>query len=154
MHWATHDEAKVRQLLAKGANVNARQAQGRTPHYLAAQLGNQQVKRSQRTGLTNELQQPTPQPVIGLPQELVDQLKIVKAARDFKAEREHHERDKLIREVRDLRTFERDYRQRLESWLLELGDFAAFRDYSEAREIIEEGLRDLGSGHGIETSDS
>lgn len=87
-------------------------------------------------------------------QELVDQLKIVKAARDFKAEREHHERDKLIREVRDLRTFERDYRRRLESWLLELGDFAAFRDYSEAREIIEEGLRDLGSVHGIETSDS
>jgi transcriptional regulator with XRE-family HTH domain len=87
-------------------------------------------------------------------QELVDQLKMVKAARDFKAEREHHERDKLIREVRDLRTFERDYRQRLEGWLLDLGDFAAFRDYSEAREIIEEGLRDLGSVHGIATNDT
>lgn len=86
-------------------------------------------------------------------QEHVDQLKVVKAARDFRAEREHHERDKLIREVRDLRTFERDYRQRLESWLLELGDAAAFRDYSEAREIIEEGLRDLGSVHGIQPSD-
>ena len=87
-------------------------------------------------------------------QEHVDQLKVVKAARDFKAEREHHERDKLIREVRHLRAFEREYRQRLESWLLELGDAAAFRDYSEARENIDEGLRDLGSVHGIETNDS
>ncbi|HKE71317.1 MAG TPA: helix-turn-helix transcriptional regulator [Nocardioidaceae bacterium] len=86
-------------------------------------------------------------------QELVDQLKIVKAARDFKAEREHHERDKLIRELRDLRNFEREYRQRLESWLLELGDAAAFRDYSEARDNIEEGLRELGSAHGVENSD-
>ncbi|MCI0429455.1 MAG: ankyrin repeat domain-containing protein, partial [Rhodospirillales bacterium] len=35
LHWAIHDEAKVRLLLSKGANVNARQAQGRTPLYLA-----------------------------------------------------------------------------------------------------------------------
>jgi len=83
-------------------------------------------------------------------QELVDQLKIVKAARDFKTERTHRERDKIIREVGDLRAFEREYRQRLESWLLELGDAAAFRDYSEARDTIEEGLRDLGSVHRIE----
>lgn len=94
----------------------------------------------------------TNETALGL-QELVDQLKIVKAARDFKAERESHERDKLIRELRDLRSFEREYRQRLESWLLELGDAAAFRDYSEARENIEEGLRELGSAHGAETSD-
>jgi transcriptional regulator with XRE-family HTH domain len=88
----------------------------------------------------------------GLP-ELVDQLKIVNAAREFKAERDQYERDKLIREVGNLRGFEREYRQRLESWLLELGDAAAFRDYSEAREIIEEGLREVGSVHGTETSD-
>ena len=94
----------------------------------------------------------TNETALGL-QELVDQLKIVKAARDFKAERESHERDKLIRELRDLRSFEREYRQRLESWLLELGDAAAFRDYSEARENIEEGLRELGSAHGADTSD-
>jgi transcriptional regulator with XRE-family HTH domain len=85
-------------------------------------------------------------------EERVDQLKIVRAARDFKAERDHHERDRLVREVGDMRAFEREYRQRLESWLLELGDAAAFRDYSEAREIIEEGLRELGSVHGIDTS--
>jgi hypothetical protein len=83
----------------------------------------------------------------------VDQLKIVNAAREFKAERDQYERDKLIREVGNLRGFEREYRQRLESWLLELGDAAAFRDYSEAREIIEEGLREVGSVHGTETSD-
>jgi ankyrin repeat protein len=40
LHWAVHDEAKVRLLLSKGANVNARQVQGRTPLYLAAMLGN------------------------------------------------------------------------------------------------------------------
>jgi ankyrin repeat protein len=40
LHWAIHDEAKVRLLLSKGANVNAKQVQGRTPLYLAAMLGN------------------------------------------------------------------------------------------------------------------
>ena len=40
LHWAIHDEAKVRLLLSKGANVNAKQALGRTPLYLAAMLGN------------------------------------------------------------------------------------------------------------------
>jgi ankyrin repeat protein/mono/diheme cytochrome c family protein len=40
LHWAIHDEAKVRLLLSKGANVNAKQAIGRTPLYLAAMLGN------------------------------------------------------------------------------------------------------------------
>src|SRR5499425_1467057 len=40
LHWAIHDEAKVRLLLAKGVNVNTKQAQGRTPLYLAAMLGN------------------------------------------------------------------------------------------------------------------
>jgi ankyrin repeat protein/mono/diheme cytochrome c family protein len=40
LHWAIHDEAKVRLLLSKGANVNAKQAQGRAPLYLAAMLGN------------------------------------------------------------------------------------------------------------------
>src|SRR5262249_40311866 len=40
LHWAIHDEAKVRLLLSKGASLNARQAQGRTPLYLAAMLGN------------------------------------------------------------------------------------------------------------------
>jgi len=39
LHWAIHDEAKVRLLLSKGANVNAKQVQGRTPLYLAAMLG-------------------------------------------------------------------------------------------------------------------
>src|SRR5215475_678312 len=39
LHWAIHDEAKVRLLLSKGANVNAKQAQGRAPLYLAAMLG-------------------------------------------------------------------------------------------------------------------
>ncbi len=40
LHWAIHDEAKVRLLLSKGANVNAKQVEGRTPLYLAAMLGN------------------------------------------------------------------------------------------------------------------
>jgi ankyrin repeat protein/mono/diheme cytochrome c family protein len=40
LHWAIHDEAKVRLLISKGANVNAKQAQGRAPLYLAAMLGN------------------------------------------------------------------------------------------------------------------
>lgn len=40
LHWAIHDEAKVRLILSKRANVNARQVQGRTPLYLAAMLGN------------------------------------------------------------------------------------------------------------------
>jgi ankyrin repeat protein len=39
LHWAIHDEAKVRLLLSHGAAVNARQAEGRTPLYLAASLG-------------------------------------------------------------------------------------------------------------------
>jgi hypothetical protein len=75
------------------------------------------------------------------------------AARDHKAESEQEVRDRLSREVGSLRAFEREYRQRLEDWLLELGDAAAFRDYSEAKEIIEEGLRELPSDHRIETSD-
>jgi ankyrin repeat protein/mono/diheme cytochrome c family protein len=40
LHWAIHDEAKVRLLLARGAGVNTKQAEGRTPLYLAAMLGN------------------------------------------------------------------------------------------------------------------
>jgi ankyrin repeat protein len=40
LHWAIHDEAKVRVLLAHGAGVNTKQADGRTPLYLAASLGN------------------------------------------------------------------------------------------------------------------
>src|SRR5262245_22178664 len=39
LHWAIHDEAKVRLLLSKGADVNTKQAQGRTPLFLAALLG-------------------------------------------------------------------------------------------------------------------
>jgi ankyrin repeat protein len=40
LHWAIHDEVKVRLLLARGALVNAKQVEGRTPVYLAAALGN------------------------------------------------------------------------------------------------------------------
>jgi ankyrin repeat protein len=40
LHWAIHDEAKVRLLLSRGAGVNGRQVEGRTPLYLAASLGN------------------------------------------------------------------------------------------------------------------
>ncbi len=40
LHWAIHDEAKVRLLLSRGATVNARQVEGRTPLYQAASLGN------------------------------------------------------------------------------------------------------------------
>jgi ankyrin repeat protein len=39
LHWALHDEAKVRLLLSRGATVNARQAEGRTPLYIAASMG-------------------------------------------------------------------------------------------------------------------
>ena len=39
LHWATHDESKVRLLLSRGANVNGKQAEGRTPVFLAASLG-------------------------------------------------------------------------------------------------------------------
>jgi ankyrin repeat protein/mono/diheme cytochrome c family protein len=39
LHWAVHDEAKVRLLLSRGAAVNARQVEGRTPVYQAAVLG-------------------------------------------------------------------------------------------------------------------
>ncbi len=40
LHWAIHDETKVRLLLSRGAAVNARQVEGRTPLFLAASLGN------------------------------------------------------------------------------------------------------------------
>jgi len=40
LHWAIHDEARVRLLLSRGANVNGRQIEGRTPLYQAASLGN------------------------------------------------------------------------------------------------------------------
>jgi len=39
LHWAIHDEAKVRLLLSRGANVNAKQSEGRTPLYQASVLG-------------------------------------------------------------------------------------------------------------------
>lgn len=39
LHWAVHDEAKVRLLLKHKAGVNVRQAEGRTPLYQAASLG-------------------------------------------------------------------------------------------------------------------
>jgi ankyrin repeat protein/mono/diheme cytochrome c family protein len=39
LHWAIHDEAKVRLLLSRGAAVNVRQVEGRTPLYQAASLG-------------------------------------------------------------------------------------------------------------------
>jgi ankyrin repeat protein len=40
LHWAIHDEAKVRLLLARGAGVNTKQRAGRTPLFQAASLGN------------------------------------------------------------------------------------------------------------------
>lgn len=40
LHWAIHDEAKVRLLLSRGAAVNARNVEGHTPLYLATGLGN------------------------------------------------------------------------------------------------------------------
>jgi ankyrin repeat protein/mono/diheme cytochrome c family protein len=40
LHWAIHDEAKVRLLLTRGALVNAKQFDGKTPLLLAASLGN------------------------------------------------------------------------------------------------------------------
>jgi ankyrin repeat protein len=42
LHWAIHDEAKVRLLIERGAPVNHKQAEGRTPLYLAAILGDGQ----------------------------------------------------------------------------------------------------------------
>jgi ankyrin repeat protein len=40
LHWAIHDEAKVRLLIEAGADINARQADGRTIVYQAASAGN------------------------------------------------------------------------------------------------------------------
>jgi ankyrin repeat protein len=40
LHWAVHDEAKVRLLLSRGATVNVKQIEGRTPLFLAASLSN------------------------------------------------------------------------------------------------------------------
>ena len=40
LHWSIPDEAKVRLLLARGAGLNAKQGDNRTPLYLAALLGN------------------------------------------------------------------------------------------------------------------
>ena len=39
LHWAIHDEAKVRLLISRGAALDAKQVEGRTPVYLAASLG-------------------------------------------------------------------------------------------------------------------
>jgi ankyrin repeat protein len=39
LHWAAHDEAKVRLLVSRGAQVNPRQVEGRTPLFLAASMG-------------------------------------------------------------------------------------------------------------------
>jgi ankyrin repeat protein len=43
LHWAVPEQAKVRVLLARGAAVNAKLNDGRTPLYLAALLGNGQA---------------------------------------------------------------------------------------------------------------
>lgn len=40
LHWAVHDQAKVRLLLSRGATVNSKQNEGRTPLFLAASLAN------------------------------------------------------------------------------------------------------------------
>ena len=40
LHWAIHDEARVRLLLAHGAAINAKQVEDRTPLYQAAVLAN------------------------------------------------------------------------------------------------------------------
>lgn len=40
LHWALHDEAKVRLLLSRGAAINTKQVEGRTPLYIAASMGN------------------------------------------------------------------------------------------------------------------
>lgn len=39
LHWATHDEAKVRLLISRGAAIDVKQAEGRTPLYQASSLG-------------------------------------------------------------------------------------------------------------------
>ncbi|MBS1828869.1 MAG: ankyrin repeat domain-containing protein [Acidobacteria bacterium] len=39
-HWAVHDEAKMRLLRSRGANIDTKQAEGRTPLYQAASLSN------------------------------------------------------------------------------------------------------------------
>jgi ankyrin repeat protein len=38
LHWAVHDEAKVRLLLSRGAAIDVRQNEGRTPLFMAASL--------------------------------------------------------------------------------------------------------------------
>jgi ankyrin repeat protein/mono/diheme cytochrome c family protein len=40
LHWALDDEAKVRLLLSRGAAINTRQVDGRTPLYIAASMRN------------------------------------------------------------------------------------------------------------------
>jgi ankyrin repeat protein/mono/diheme cytochrome c family protein len=42
LHWAVHDAAKVTLLVARGAEVNAKQIEGRTPLFLAASMGSSQ----------------------------------------------------------------------------------------------------------------
>jgi ankyrin repeat protein len=39
LHWSLHDEAKVRLLLSRGAAINAKQVEGRTPLYIAGSMG-------------------------------------------------------------------------------------------------------------------
>jgi ankyrin repeat protein/mono/diheme cytochrome c family protein len=39
LFWAIHDEAKVRLLIARGATINVKQVEGRSPVYLASVLG-------------------------------------------------------------------------------------------------------------------
>jgi ankyrin repeat protein len=40
LHWGLHDQAKARLLLSRGAAVNAKQVEGRTPLYIAASMDN------------------------------------------------------------------------------------------------------------------